>query len=121
MNMFFSDRKTIEFRMHHATLNHHKMIPWLFICNAIVRYAENNAQSILKSGDPIALTEIADFYGNLHKTKDAKFLSSYLKAYIASRKAYFEKDRQNGDYQSLTELAQDNKFTFTHENVTGLV
>jgi hypothetical protein len=121
MNMFFSDRKTIEFRLHQNTLNHHKMIPWLFICHAIVRYAEKHAKEILQSGEPIVVSTILDFYKDQHKTESAKFLSNYLKAYYNNRVEYFQNDLKNGDVVSQKEVDFDKKFTFTHEGKTGLI
>jgi Putative amidoligase enzyme len=115
MNMFFSERKTIEFRLHQATVNHYKMINWLFICNAIIKYAEFNAKSILSSGDPIKLDNVLDFYKNHYKTNDAELLSNYLKTYVNDRKSYFEKDRKNKDYTSIKELETDKDYEFKYD------
>jgi hypothetical protein len=82
MNLFFSERNTAEFRLHQATLNGQKMVNWLFICNAIVRYAEKNAKDILSSSNPIKVETVLDYYADTFKNKDGKFLSEYLKAYL---------------------------------------
>lgn len=114
MNMFFSDRKTMEFRLHHATTNGQKMINWLFICNAILKYAEKHPREILSNGEPITLDRIVNYYADHFKTKEANGLSIYLKAYIADRKAYFLKDRKNGDLESKKETADDKTFTYPY-------
>lgn len=120
MNMFFSDRKTMEFRLHSATTNGQKMINWLFICNAILKYAEKYPKQILSNGDPISLDSILDYYSTHFKTKEATFLSNYLKAYVANRKEYFLNDRKKGDLESKKEMTGDKDFVFTFEGVSNL-
>jgi hypothetical protein len=120
MNMFFSPRRTVEFRLHHCTLNGQKMVNWLFICNAICQYAAQNADAILSSAEPINLNSILDYYGETFKSDHAQFLSSYLKAYVADRKAYFSRDKANGDYISENEMKNDKEYVFTYEGVSWL-
>lgn len=117
MNLFFSERYTAEFRLHHCTLNGQKMILWLFICNAIVRYAEKNPTSILSSSDPIKLDTVLDYYATTFKNKDAIFLSNYLKAYVQNRKEYFLADFKKDDYTSPREMRDDKTFRFEYEGV----
>lgn len=119
MNMFYSDRKTIEFRLHHGTLNSQKMINWLFICNAIVKYAEKNALAILSGDKKITLADIMDYYKTF-KNKEGDFLCEYLKAYIANRQAYFLKDKLNNDAESKKEQLDDKQFKFIHEGISDL-
>jgi hypothetical protein len=120
MNMFFSPRRTVEFRLHHCTLNGQKMVNWLFICNAICQYAIKNADAILTSNTPITLDNILDYYGQSFKGDHAQFLSSYLKAYVADRKAYFARDIANGDLISQREMDDDKTYVFTYEGVSWL-
>lgn len=120
MNLFFSERNTAEFRLHHNTLNGQKMTNWLFMCNAIVRYAEKHSKEILSSSEPISLDTVLDYYATTFKTKEGKFLSSYLKAYVADRKAYFLKDYKRGDYISQAEIDSDKTYVFTYEGVDWL-
>ena len=43
INMLFgANVKTVEFRVHNATTNIDKLVNWLYICMAILNYAENN-------------------------------------------------------------------------------
>jgi hypothetical protein len=120
MNMFFSPRRTVEFRLHHCTLNGQKMVNWLFICNAICQYAIKNADAILTSNTPITLDNILDYYGQSFKGDHAQFLSSYLKAYVADRKAYFARDIAIGDLISQREMDDDKTYVFTYEGVSWL-
>lgn len=120
MNMFFSERRTIEFRLHHNTLNGQKMVNWLFICNAICQYAVQNADAILSSADPISLETVLDHYANSFKSSHAKFLSEYLKAYVKDRKEYFQNDYKNGDFISKKEIAEDKEYVFSYEGVNWL-
>lgn len=120
MNLFFSPRRTAEFRLHHATLNGQKMVNWLFICIAILRYAEKHAKKILTTNTPITLDDVLNYYADTFKSKDAIFLSEYLKAYVKERKDYFRKDFERGDYTSEKEQAQDKHYKFTYEGVDWL-
>jgi hypothetical protein len=120
MNMFFSERRTMEFRLHHCTLNGQKMINWLFICNAIAQYAAQHADNILSSAEPISLNTILDYYGNTFKGDHATFLSSYLKAYVKDRKEYFARDKANGDFLSEKEMKEDKEYVFKFEGVSWL-
>ena len=120
MNMFFSERRTMEFRLHHNTLNGQKMVNWLFICNAICQYAAKNADTILSDVKPISLDDVLDYYKNTFKIEHGTFLSDYLKAYVAERKVYFKKDFDRGDYISQKETDDDKKYVFTYEGKSWL-
>lgn len=120
MNMFFSERKTIEFRLHQPTRNSQKMINWLFICNAIVKYAETNAKKILMGESSITLEEVVNWYKEEIGNKEACFLSEYLNAYINDRKTYFLRDYKNNDYLSLDEMNTDCNYSFSYKDVQHL-
>lgn len=115
-NMIFSDRETAEFRLHTATANKVKMIAWLFICNAIVKYAEKHLREIITCEDKISLVNILKYYvdENPH-SKYAKFLSEYLIAYYKSRCEVFELDVQKGDKLSEHDIRNDKTFDFTYK------
>lgn len=120
MNMFFSKRRTMEFRLHHNTVNGQKMVNWLFICNAICQYAAQNSDEILSSDKPIPLDTVLDYYGQTFKSSHAKFLSEYLKAYVKDRKEYFLKDYKNGDFISQKETNEDKDYVFKYEGISWL-
>lgn len=116
-NMIFSERETAEFRLHTATTNSAKMINWLFICNAIVRYAENNVQKIL-SDSKIKLSDVLDYYADHFKgNESAEFLSEYLKAYYKERCKVFKKDMESGDKVSNHDITNDKDFKFSYKGV----
>jgi hypothetical protein len=120
MNMFFSNRETIEFRLHQNTVNGQKMINWLFMCNAIVHYAERHAAEILSSDKPISFENVLSYYEDVFKTETAQFLSRYLIAYFRDRKAYFQADFKRDDYLSEKETKDDPTYTFEFKGVGEL-
>ncbi len=120
MNSMFSERNTIEFRLHTPTVNSQKTINWLFICNAIVRYAILNSRTILMSNKKISLDDVMEYYGNTFRVPQADFLSRYLKAYIQERKEYFAADFKKGNVMSKEEMLTDKQYEFKFENVTHL-
>lgn len=119
MNVIFSKRNTVEFRIHHGTTNPQKMVTWLFICNAIVKTAMLRAADILK-GKKITFDDVLDYYGNTFKTSTGETMSNYLKEYVKSRKEYFKKDFDNGDYISEGDLKEDKYFHFHYPSVSEM-
>lgn len=104
MNMFFSDRNTIEFRLHTPTFNDQKVINWLMIVNAIVKYAENHTEEILR-GDKVKIKDVFNSY----KSPE---LGAYLFDYYKSRAASFKKDAESGDVTGQNEFTKDSAFTY---------
>lgn len=116
INMIFSDRKTIEFRLSHAVLNSTKGINWFFICLALIKFADKNSSKILT--DPsfsYTLKDVFDVYPN-----GSLFpMSDYLYAYFQNRKQYHANCKSNGDAMSRNECREIN-YTFTHSGITEL-
>jgi hypothetical protein len=119
MNMFFSPRRTIEFRLHQPTTNGQKIINWLLICNAIAKYAELNPKKIL-SNEVVTFDEVLNYYTDNFKGNESTFLSKYLISYVQNRKDYFLQDFKKGDFVSEKEMIDDKKFVFEHEGVQWL-
>jgi hypothetical protein len=79
-NAEVSERATIEFRHHSATLNFNKVKNWIFLCSAFVRYVENNRKDIIEK-DNITLKDL------LSEAYPKK--GSYLNNYFEQRKTLF--------------------------------
>ena len=120
MNTLFSTRNTIEFRLHTPTVNSQKIINWLFITNAISRYAILHGRDILTSSKKITLDSVLDYYKDTFRIPQAEFLSEYLKAYVAERTEAFQKDFDKGDLVSDWELSGDKTYEFRFKNVSHL-
>ena len=115
-NLFFKECATVEFRAHHATLNSTKTIAWLLICNAILRYATLNYESIIKREVKLTLSDIIECYrDNFGKGshESYEFIADYLKNYIHSRKQDFLSAFFNNDLYA-NEFARDSKFDFVY-------
>lgn len=116
INMYFSKRGTIEFRAHQATFNPTKIINWLFINNAILRYADINSKNLHTGFENVTLEDVLDVYTKENPySQDARFLSSYLKAYFRNRKDVFTKAFKNRDFVCNWDLDEDKSFTFQFE------
>lgn len=120
INIFFSERNTIEFRPHHGTLNSQKAVNWLFIVNAIIKYASLHEKDIITTGKKISLSQVLNYYGEHFKTPKAQFLSEYLIAYLEDRKKLFKNDFERGDYISKHEITKDLNYTFKYNGCTNL-
>lgn len=113
INMFFSNRKTIEFRALQATFNPVKVVNWLFICNAILMYADAYTNDILTTNRKISLNEILNIYSKTYpEDKDAEFLSHYLIQYVNSRKSEFADSFKKKDFACQWDLDGDSKYDF---------
>lgn len=119
INTIFSERNTVEFRLHTPTTNVQKTINWLFICNAIVKYANTHANKILNTKDEITLNDVLNYYADTYPTR-GKFLSDYLKEYVRQRKELFYNDYVKGDYISNWDITGDKDYVFSFGNVTHL-
>ena len=82
--LFFGNNKTVEFRCHTNTFNKHKIIHWIFITSAIVKYASLNRG---KSIGSISLQEILrKIYSDDEKLYTS--LTAYYKGRIALMREY---------------------------------
>ena len=120
MNAIFSNRNTIEFRLHTPTQNAQKIINWLFIINAICRYASFHSKEILTSDKIITFKQVLDYYKNTFSNEKATFLSDYLYAYFEERKELFRKDLEKNDKLSAWEMNNDKDYIFKFNGVTHL-
>jgi hypothetical protein len=118
MNVIFSDRNTIEFRVHTPTTNAQKVFNWLFICNAIVRFAEENAEKIITTPRKITLSEILRYYTRFGEK--GQTLSEYLISYVRSRKEEFYRDYEKGDYVSKWDITEDKSYVFPFQGIENM-
>lgn len=116
VNPVFGKRDTIEFRIHTPTLNADKIINWLMMCIAIIKYAETNPKDCVTT-KKVTFTDVLSHYGNSRGTSFGNHLSKRLIEYYENRVEYFKKDFERGDYQSNRELVEDQKFEF---NISSL-
>lgn len=119
MNVFFSKRNTVEFRLHTPTTNQQKIVNWLFICNAIIKYVNKHASRILLSNEPISLSEVLSFYAEEFGSR-GRFLSDYLIAYVEERKERFYQDYLKNDRLSNWEIDEDKTYEFKYQNTKHL-
>ena len=60
--LIFSNRGTVEFRVHPPTSNPIKVINWLLVCSSILQYAEKHQEEIISAGyKPITLPTILNY------------------------------------------------------------
>ena len=109
---FFSPAKTIEFRIHEATLNYNKIFSYMLICNAILQYANNIRLCFSK--DEVLLTDI------IRNTYN-KSVSDYLEDYLKLRhKTFFYNNKFISDWKSIEQNWYNNEENFLINNKTIL-
>lgn len=96
---------TIEFRVHPPTLNVVRIINWLFITNAILKYAEITCDNWNKVPSKITLSDIV-------KEVYSKDLAHYIINYIAILKSNRLTYDSIQDYKGTTWCLQDPSFSY---------
>lgn len=122
LNLFFGHRHTVESRLHSGTINSHKMINWLFINVAIIKYAQKYSKEIITSDKTIPLKEVLDIFPTLFPLDRKAFLvSKYLYQYFLQRQSLCKRDLNKNDFLSMWDIEDDKKYTFEYQEVSGLI
>lgn len=100
-NLLYTDAHTVEFRIHENTFNLEKVVKWIYVCVAIVRYAENNTRKCIE-GSKITLKDV--LLEGYHSTK-----ANDIYKYMQHRKLLLADD--NETHNKLTR--NDAKFKFS--------
>jgi hypothetical protein len=100
--LLFGGNKTVEFRVHVPTRNPIKVINWLYICSAIIKYTDNQSKynTDLSTLRGITLDKIVN---EVYGVK----LANYLNNYIAERKANRKQDESYGDCVGNNEISAE--------------
>lgn len=121
-NLFFGDRHTAEMRLSSGTTNSHKMINWMFICVAMIKYAERNTMKLITSDRTISLKEVLEIYPTMFpQDQKAHFVSKYLYEYFLQRQTRCKKDLEKSDYASEWDMYEDKDYKFSYGGVEGLI
>lgn len=101
LNLLFSKRGTIEFRLHHGTVNKYKIIYWTLINSFILKFAENNIKGIINKEFKVNLSDI------ITQTCKDEDLGIALLDYIRERKSLFLDDYMNGNLGDTADFIND--------------
>lgn len=111
MNSFFSNRNTIEFRLHHGTFNAYKIVNWLLICNAIIKYAKLNIKDLLTTDKRHSIEDVISYYAHSFGEEGCR-LVNYLMDYYLERVKSF---RNLQDKEGKQEFKNDHSYIFKSE------
>ena len=100
--------KTMEWRCHVPTLSIHKMINWLYICNAIMSYASSHKEYIASFGDLRAAS-----LENILKDVYSSECASTLIKYVNWRKEYCSSNDIRGDFELIDDLVNINPVKYS--------
>lgn len=119
-NLVFSNTRTLEARLHPGTFNYVKITNWLFICVAIVIYAEKYSKEIISRKLKPTLANIMEGYKTSfgwYNFDDAlgTEVANYLTAYIEHRKEAIKYANEKDDVCARNiEFEADKSFTFSN-------
>lgn len=125
-NFIFSNRHTIEFRVHTPTLNFTKASNWLFITAGIIQFAEQFTNEILRDEVEFNLKTVLSCYKNyffksFYENDYSNKVSDYLINYVNFRKKKMKEDIEKGDYWGKSvEFENDSGFTFSSAGLKTL-
>lgn len=105
----------MEFRVHPPTTNSVKTINWLFITNAILRFASSHSwKKIYTKTGRVSIDEVINFvYGGR--------LSKYLIGYTNDLKQRRIRMDRIEDYKGLTWCKEDANYSFSTSGISELI
>lgn len=101
--LIFNTNRTVEFRIHIATLNPDKLINWIFICQAILKFAENNVSLLL---NPRLLRKNFSLQRIITEAYPLE-IADYLLKYVDWRKQMTADFEAQGDSIGKLEIQKD--------------
>lgn len=117
MNMFYTHRNTAEARLHTGTTNPDKVINWLLINIAIIKYSQKYAKHIITGEIKPSLEDVLNYFQDSNpKDYESCFLSRYLINYYHMRRDRCQKDFKNDDWKSLWDITEDKSFKYSFED-----
>ena len=98
----FGSNNTIEFRVHIPTRDKIKVLNWLYICSAIVKYAEtmHNKPNCLDNVKSLTLKSI---FNSVYPSD----LANYLNDYVSHRKSERKINDAANDFIGETEIRNE--------------
>lgn len=90
---------TVEYRVHPPTLHPDKVLNWLFICNAITKYAYIHREYISNFGT-LSNIDLSSILETCYSSK----LSNLLNSYVDFRKTYMKKMDSKGHKELMEDL-----------------
>lgn len=94
-NMVFGNSGTVENRLHSGTVNSTKTVNWLLITLAMVDFAINNQEQIIRGKTKYSLSDIIDAY--FKGSDNGDVIAKYLNDYILNRKQNYFHLQMKGD------------------------
>lgn len=104
--LIFSNRGTVEFRIHPPTHNEVKVFNWIMVCSGILQYATKYQHEIIRRGyNKITLAQVlSEVY--------PRNISNYLIDYMVSRKATFQSLEISGEASCESDIKKDSKYRY---------
>lgn len=118
VNTVFSKSRTVEFRLHGPTLNSDKILTWLYMCIAMVKYSISHEKEILSSHEDMDVTTVFNYFSQRYpKNIYAQRLSKHLREYYEHMTKINDILRENGHMSDNRELSRDSSFSFDPYNI----
>lgn len=115
INLCFKNHgKTAEFRIHAPSFNTEKVINWLFICAALLKYADKHSSKLIKGSISIRIEDILkDSYSEEVAAQLIKYYNLRVEFFELS---YIKYNDPSGHY----DLQLDSKITFGTNLITNV-
>jgi hypothetical protein len=104
--LIWGSRGTVEFRCHTPTVESQKVINWLYIIVAILKYARKHANELTSDTEAnLSKVTLSVILKEAYRSK----IVYILEKYINSRKNYYSKKNDpTGEYEILSESKDNN-------------
>lgn len=103
ISLLFGTKRTVEFRSHTCTLNYQKLIYWLFVCTAILKYADKNKSDLVTKSHRTFKLNFYDMFNSVY----SKDLTNILMKYVNRRKKEFYEAAQREDIIGQEDVEKD--------------
>lgn len=113
INLLFKPHgKTCEFRLHGPTFNSEKIINWLFICSALLQYADKHTEELI---DPTKNSKYTYTLQYILEDIYPQYIANILITYCEMRESFFTIcAEQFNDLCGQSDLENDAKLRYTN-------
>lgn len=101
ISLIFGSRGTVEFRIHNPTIDPNKIVNWLLICSAILKYAEEHTDELINS----TLNSSKSLF-DIIKSVYSKSVTNYLIGYLGWKSKEHAEEAKKNDIEG-NKMLQD--------------
>lgn len=96
VNLFFTNRGTVEFRLHHSVVDYNKVLYWLIFCLLVIDYSQNKPKNILSSNKKTFM-DVMEYSLKKYSNSKSNMIIQDLMNYFLTLKKYHNRENENSN------------------------